>query len=260
MDLTTYQLDEGRFLGAWGTATGQRAANQDNGLLVSRAGHCLGLVADGMGGQAHGEVASEATINHYWEAFQQEDALQTPYYFLELNGYDVNTKLLNLGHHNPEYKGTGTTVSGFLLNEAAVYCLNVGDSRTYRYHTDTATIERLTKDHSLVQQLVDHKAITPEQAYHHPEKHVLTSALGSVPSQLKVDAYVYDDQSPVGDVFLATTDGIHDTLRDEEIRRILAEMTSMEQGIEQLVYTAFKQGSTDNLTACMVWVRPDDAL
>lgn len=201
----------------------------------------LYIIADGMGGHNAGEVASkiavETTINMLRSLKPPDDidnALKEAIIF-------ANSKIHNLAKASVELGGMGTTITACLVIENRMYVANVGDSRCYVVTKEGIT--KVTKDHSLVQQLIDEGSITEEQARKHPNKNIITRALGTNES-LEVDIITMDTTG-VEKVILCT-DGLSNEVTDAEMLHIIK--NNPENPCEQLVDLCKSKGGRDNVS------------
>jgi len=221
------------------TDTGrQRNANEDS-LYVAAP---LFVVADGMGGAQAGEVASKAAA----DAFAQGLSAQAPpEQALEETIAGANRTIHELARKDPALAGMGTTTTAAIVDLEAeeVAIGHVGDSRAYRLRG--TRFEQLTRDHSLVEEMRRKGQLTDAQAEDHPQRSIITRALGPEP-EVQVDLQTVPAQD--GDVFLICSDGLTTMLDDEQIARILTRATSLQNGVRALVDEANRAGGRDNIT------------
>jgi protein phosphatase len=220
------------------TDTGrQRNANEDS--LFVRAP--LFVIADGMGGAQAGEVASKAAA----ESFHGELPAAPPERILRETIEAANRTIHELARKDPSLTGMGTTTTAAILNPAAeeVAIGHVGDSRAYRLRG--GKLERLTRDHSLVEEMRRKGQLTDAQAEDHPQRSIITRALGPEP-EVEVDVQTVPAQP--GDVFLICSDGLTTMLDDEHISRLLTRATSMQSAVRALVDEANRAGGRDNIS------------
>jgi len=221
------------------TDTGrQRSANEDS--LFTRPP--LFVVADGMGGAQAGEVASKTAA----ETFDAELPPSPPEQVLRETIEAANRRVHELALSDPSLAGMGTTVTAAILDPAAeeVAIGHVGDSRAYRLRG--GKLERLTRDHSLVEEMRRKGQLTDAQAEDHPQRSIITRALGPEP-EVEVDVQTVPAQS--GDVFLICSDGLTTMLDDDHVARLLLRATSMESAVRALIDEANRAGGRDNITA-----------
>jgi len=229
------------------TDTGrQRNANEDS--LFTRAP--VFVVADGMGGAQAGEVASKAAA----ESFDRELPAAPPERILRETIETANRAIHERARRDPELAGMGTTTTAVLVNPEAeeVAIGHVGDSRAYRLRG--GRLEQLTRDHSLVEEMRRKGQLTDAQAEDHPQRSIITRALGPEP-EVEVDLQTVPAQP--GDVFLICSDGLTTMLGDEQIARILTRATSLDGAVRALVDEANRAGGRDNIT--VVAFRLEDA-
>jgi serine/threonine protein phosphatase PrpC len=220
------------------TDTGrQRNANEDS--YFTRAP--LFVVADGMGGAQAGEVASKAAA----ESFAGELPAGSPERMLEETIEGANRTIHELARKDPSLSGMGTTTTAAIVDlEAETVAIgHVGDSRAYRLRG--GRFEQLTRDHSLVEEMRRKGQITDAQAEDHPQRSIITRALGPEP-EVQVDVQTVPTQD--GDVFLICSDGLTTMLDDETIGRVLARATSLDAAVRTLVDEANRAGGRDNIT------------
>ncbi|HKO38325.1 MAG TPA: Stp1/IreP family PP2C-type Ser/Thr phosphatase [Solirubrobacterales bacterium] len=220
------------------TDTGrQRNANEDS--LYTKAP--LFVVADGMGGAQAGEVASRAAV----ESFEHDLPEAPPLRLLEETIEGANRTIHELARKDPGLAGMGTTTTAAIVDLEAeeVAIGHVGDSRAYRFRG--GRFEQLTRDHSLVEEMRRKGQLTDEQAEDHPQRSIITRALGPEP-EVQVDLQTVPAQD--GDVFLICSDGLTTMLDDEEIGRLLARATSLTAAVRALVDEANRAGGRDNIT------------
>jgi protein phosphatase len=224
---------------AFRTDTGrQRSANEDSFFVRPP----IFVVADGMGGAQAGEVASKAAA----DAFDRDLPAGAPESFLRETIEDANREIHELARDDPSRKGMGTTITAAIVNAEGeeVAIGHVGDSRAYRLRG--GRLERLTRDHSLVEEMRRKGQLTDAQAEEHPQRSIITRALGPEPD---VDVDVQTVPAKPGDVFLICSDGLTTMLGEEQIAKLLTGATSMEAATRALVDEANRAGGRDNITA-----------
>jgi PPM family protein phosphatase len=232
---------------AFRTDTGrQRNANEDS--FFTRAP--VFVVADGMGGAQAGEVASKAAA----EAFAGELASAPPERVLRETIEGANRSIHEHARDDPGLAGMGTTITAAIVDPEAeeVAIGHVGDSRAYRLRA--GKLERLTRDHSLVEEMRRKGQLTEAQAEDHPQRSIITRALGPEP-EVEVDLQTVPAQP--GDVFLICSDGLTTMLDDEHIARLLGRASTMQTAVRALVDEANRAGGRDNIT--VVAFRLEDA-
>jgi PPM family protein phosphatase len=220
------------------TDTGrQRNANEDSFFTKAP----LFVVADGMGGAQAGEVASKAAA----ESFATELPQAPPERVLEETIEGANRTIHELARKDPSLAGMGTTITAAIVDLGAeeVAIGHVGDSRAYRLRN--GRFEQLTRDHSLVEEMRRKGQLTDAQAEDHPQRSIITRALGPEP-EVQVDVQTVPAQA--GDVFLICSDGLTTMLDDETIGRLLARATSLQAAVRALIDEANRAGGRDNIT------------
>jgi PPM family protein phosphatase len=224
-----------------GTDTGrQRRANEDS--LLARSP--LFVVADGMGGAQAGEVASRIAVESFQEGLQ--DASQ-PERALATLALAANSRIHELSHSNAEQAGMGTTLTAVYVGEREVAIAHVGDSRAYCLRD--GELLRLTDDHSLVDELLRQGRLTPEEAVEHPQRSVITRALGPE-GTVEVDTRSF--QARPGDVYLLCSDGLTTMLDEETIAAIMRARPRLREAGEALIAAANEAGGRDNITVVLL--------
>jgi PPM family protein phosphatase len=225
-----------------------RSNNQDEVLVASP----LFAVADGMGGHVAGEVASLTAIEALRAAFVKDGTAAG----LVAATKEANRAVWDKAQHDPRLRGMGTTLVALALvregDEEQLAIVNVGDSRVYLLRQ--GELEQLTTDHRLVQELIDDGQLSEAEATYHPQRHVLTRALG-------VDAEVPADTLQVlpykGDRFLLCSDGLSGEVGESELASILRRIADPQEAAKELVAAAMANGGSDNITVVVVDVVDD---
>jgi serine/threonine protein phosphatase PrpC len=221
----------------------QRQANEDS--MLARAP--LFVVADGMGGAQAGEVASRTAV----QAFSNGLPAGPPAEALEASISVANRTIHDQAHSDASLSGMGTTITAVAVDSQReeVVIGHVGDSRAYRLRD--GIFQRLTRDHSLVEEMRRRGQITEEQAEDHPQRSIITRALGPEPEvQVDVQAVPADP----GDIFMLCSDGLTTMLTDERIRTLIEESPSLEAATRALVDEANIAGGRDNITVLLFQV------
>lgn len=233
-------------LSAAGSDIGRRRAmNQDSAATSPR----LLVVADGMGGHAHGEVASAVAVTSVMDIEKRLTA--------DLSGVDLTAelgtaldeaaaRLTTLAQDDPELRGTGTTVVAFLVDGTRIAIAHIGDSRAYMLRD--GELIRLTRDHTLVQSLVDEGRITEQEAATHPRRSWLMRTLQDG-SAAEPDLFVHT--GIVGDRYLICSDGLTAVLDDEMVREVLRSEPDRDAAVARFLRLANAGGGPDNIT-CIV--------
>ena len=208
------------------------------------------VVCDGMGGYRGGNIASSAAVKTISEritnSYRENMTSSSIKNLLVTSITNANFEIFDMAKANDELKGMGTTVVAALITKKAAYIAHAGDSRAYLIAD--GELRQVTKDHSVVQELVDSGEITREQAMDHPQKNLITRALG-VEEILKVDFTVEDIKGD--ETLLICTDGLTNEVTEDEILRVLSEKP-FEEVADVLVDMANENGGNDNITAVAI--------
>ncbi len=218
------------------------------------------ILADGMGGTNAGEVASKMAvegIQQYFDTINEPPSSEKVGDILRSAIVSSNHELIRHQKSHPETRNMGTTlVLGWVLGNK-LYLSWVGDSRAYCYHLDTGLFQ-LSKDHSMVQEMVDRGELTPEQAFYHPQSNIITQSMGEE-KRMPVPGFVeYNIQH--GDRILLCSDGLNGMIQDFEIEGILNSINDIETCGKQLIASANDAGGSDNITIILCDVLLVDAL
>lgn len=236
-----------RLAAASATDQGLHRSNNEDAFLVDDE-RALFAVADGMGGHRGGEVASQTAI----EALRAAVANGVPLHDA-ISG--ANTAVRARAAGNDELTGMGTTMTALIaIGGHQLLVGHVGDSRAYLLHD--GTLRRATDDHSLVEELVREGRLTPEQAESHPQRAIVTRALG-VDERVDVDLYTLDIE--VGDRIVLCSDGLTTMVRERDIERLARTEPDPQRLAEGLVAAANAAGGDDNITVVVVDVLEVDA-
>lgn len=235
-----------------GTDVGlMRDNNQDSYTACELAGGAvLAVVCDGMGGAAEGALASSTAVKKireriagsYCDGMSDLSVKSLLISTLE----NANKDIYNLSLTDEKYEGMGTTVVAAILTDKFVYIAHAGDSRAYMI--TSGNLVQLTRDHSVVQSMIENGEITVEEAVNHPKKHIITRALG-VDSEIKIDfcQEEFDD----GEILLLCTDGLTNFCKPDEILNLLGDDAYFEYA-GRLVSAANRNGGGDNITVVAV--------
>ena len=223
-----------------GTDTGlQRRANEDSLLVRSP----LFVVADGMGGAQAGEVASRVAVETFHQGLRDGTDVERS---LIAQVEEANSHINELSHRRAEHAGMGTTITVVYVGEQEVSIAHVGDSRAYCMRE--RELVRLTDDHSLVDELIREGKLTPEEAEEHPQRSVITRALGP---EATVEVDVRSFRGRPEDVYLICSDGLTTMLSEPELLEILLAHDSLHEGGEALIAAANAAGGKDNITVVL---------
>ena len=216
----------------------QRQGNEDNYFVRAP----LFVVADGMGGAQAGEVASEMAVESFDGGLPDGPPADGLVSLIEA----ANRRIHDRSRAESQRAGMGTTVTAAYVGEREVTIAHVGDSRAYVLRDGELT--RLTRDHSLVGELVARGKLTEEQAETHPQRSVITRALGPEPD-VQVDVQAY--QARAGDVFMVCSDGLTSMVPEARVREILQAAGSLEAAGRELIAAANDAGGRDNITVIL---------
>ncbi|HVL94546.1 MAG TPA: Stp1/IreP family PP2C-type Ser/Thr phosphatase [Solirubrobacteraceae bacterium] len=217
----------------------QRQGNEDNFFVQSP----LFVVADGMGGAQAGEVAAQMAVEAFRDGLGDGAALDG----LVETIRRANRHIHDASRSEAQHQGMGTTCTAIYVGEDEVALAHVGDSRCYLFRDGDLT--RLTRDHSLVGELIDRGKLTEEQAEVHPQRSVITRALGAEPD-VRVDTERVEARG--GDLFLLCSDGLTSMIREPALVAILQEGESLETTGRRLIAAANDAGGRDNITVVLL--------
>ncbi len=234
------------------TDVGQkRKINQDSVFVSTEpVGNLpnLFIVADGMGGHNAGDFASRYAVNAVREAIEVSREVN-PVKLISEAIRLANEGILAEAEAHEEMRGMGTTIVVTTILGNYAYTANVGDSRLYLYDGE---LRQITKDHSLVEEMVRLGELTEEQAKNHPDRHIITRALGAAET---VEPDFFDYRLHPENILLMCSDGLSNMVDDDEIRQIMEQPISAEEKADTLVGTANDNGGTDNIA--VIIIEPD---
>lgn len=224
----------------------KRALNEDYGLYYESSDFKIYVVADGMGGHNAGEVASKMASERIVDYVKSNFSKTNEDELIATAIEEVNKEIFNYSMTSDNLSGMGTTVTACLITKNNVYIANVGDSSCMGIKN--GTIQKITKDHSLVQELIDSGTISESEAANHPKKNIITRALGTS-ALVKVD--VFNVKNGEYDILLLCSDGLTNEITKEEILEIINSNSSDEKAAEELVDRAKEKGGRDNITVLL---------
>ena len=230
-----------------------RKENQDACAVCQHeeSGHTLCVVCDGMGGAAGGKLASRIAVDTFMTEMQKVLRRDmTPEQLREASSYAVvlaNRAIRDAAEASVDCRGRGTTLGSAVSDDGGAVLSNVGDSRAY--HITADGIHRVTKDHSLVESMVDRGDITAEEARHHPNRNLITRALGPDMSALS-DEYICPLEP--GDFLLLCSDGLVDTVTDQEMLFEVIHGDDLNTCLDRLLAISKSHGASDNVTAVLM--------
>lgn len=250
-----------RFSGA--TDIGRKRSHNEDSIYLPTDLRLV-IVADGMGGHASGDVASQlavSTVVSHFHATEDDQTITWPYKVDRDIRADVNRMVTSVMLANLEIyerakadsgsKGMGTTcVAVYFLDDQCIIG-HVGDSRVYRYRQ--RELAQLTEDHSLINDYIKMKRVTPEEAENWPHKNVIVRALG-MKDTVQVD--IITEHLRIGDCYLLCSDGLCGMLNDDTIAHIIQDSPDLDRAVERLITAANEEGGVDNISAVLARIEP----
>lgn len=256
---TSFPLDNARVRFAGDTNIGRKRDHNEDSIALPETGERIAIVCDGMGGHASGEVASrlavELIVDHFTETGKQQ-VLTWPYKVDRDLRKDVNRMITGVMLANLEiwersqresrFKGMGTTCVAMYFLDDHLIIGHVGDSRCYRVRG--AEMTQMTEDHSLINDYIRMKRVTPEEAENWPHKNVIVRALGMKES-VQVD--IFTEVPRVGDTYMLCSDGLTGMLKDDTIQHILMTERDLDRAVDRLITAANEEGGVDNISVVL---------
>jgi PPM family protein phosphatase len=241
----------------------KRPHNEDSTITDGRSG--LVILADGMGGYKAGEVASALAVTNILNGITEGLKKVKKGQVDETAGFyheslvvretvvQTNSDIFNTAKADPQCQGMGTTIVVGLFHDNILSIAHVGDSRLYRLRNNE--LQQITKDHSLIQELIDRGLYTPEEAHANTPKNLVTRAMGI---EADVDVDLAEESVISGDIYMLCSDGLNDMVKDEEIHLTLSKYSAnLAQTADKLVEFANKRGGKDNISIILVRVLED---
>jgi protein phosphatase len=253
--------EESSMYAAGGTHVGLvRSQNQDNYFLCpTQIGPLpnLFIVADGMGGHKAGDIASKVAVDTFVEGVRNynSDVLIGSDFYSDLMVSELHVagkKILEMSESNEDFDGMGTTFSACVVTEDKIYMAHIGDSRIYAISSDYQ-IKQLTKDHTLVNELLQEGKITAEEAKIHPRRNILTKVIGTT---LPLGADCGNVMRLGVDSLLLCSDGLSNMVDEETLVNIVNGRGHVDHRIDYLIKKALERGGLDNITAVLVELTP----
>lgn len=227
-----------------------RNKNQDQAAVNANVkDQVIAVVCDGMGGHRSGEIASRVVMDHVLSCFDIIPPFATPEElkkWLQETIVECDQIVKRMAMQNVEHQGMGTTIVVAIFMDNKLYISHVGDSRAYILKD--GQLKQITKDHTLVNELVDRGAITPESAEHHVQKNVLTQAIGA-PAELKPSLIEMDFEDGL---LMLCSDGLYNCLDNETIKEILLKDTKVVEKVIELIDQANENGGSDNIGVAII--------
>ena len=233
------------------SSVGKVRGNNEDFFHVPRDEHDVPLfvVADGMGGMNAGEIASALAVADVVTCVRRQNRRVTDKPLLLRKAVtQANTTVFKTARSDIHYVNMGTTLVCALLDGDRIHIANVGDSRCYLL--SGPSFEQVSVDHSYVQEMLSQGLITPEEAKHHPNRNLITRAVGS---ERFVTADVFTRPFLPGDRLLLASDGLTGMIEPELLRQVLAEENDCEQAVRRLITLANDAGGRDNITAVVIY-------
>lgn len=227
------------------TNIGNSRKNNEDSYLIMEPQNIKAIlaVADGMGGHNAGEIASKIaidTINEFSFDFEKDIVDQ-----IEMAVKKANKNIFNYSAENDKYNDMGTTLTLSIIKDKNLYFGHVGDSRIYVYDNQ---LKQITKDHSLVNDMVENETINPDEAFDHPNKNIITQALGV---DKKLEIQVGETNINNDDIVMLCTDGLTDMIRFENMENVFQQNSEVETILDTLGNIALQNGGKDNITIIM---------
>jgi PPM family protein phosphatase len=259
---SSFPLDGARVRFAGDTNIGRKRDHNEDSIALPESGERLAIVCDGMGGHASGEVASrlavELIVDHFTETGKQQ-VLTWPYKVdrdlrKDINRMVTGVMLANLeiwerSQREARFKGMGTTCVALYFLDDHLIIGHVGDSRCYRVRGTELT--QMTEDHSLINDYIRMKRVTPEEAENWPHKNVIVRALGMKES-VQVD--ILTEKPHVGDTYMLCSDGLTGMIKDDQIQHILMTEKDLDRACTRLIQAANEEGGVDNISVVLARV------
>ncbi len=224
-----------------------RKQNQDCYDIIELHGSIFAVVLDGMGGPLGGEIASslardkirEVIVNTYTEDMTEDSTI----HLINTALNEANSAVFNRAKEDLEHGNMGTTAVLAAIKGEHTYVASIGDSRAYLY--SAGELSRITHDHSVVQEMLDGGGITEAEALIHPQRNIITRALGT---KHRIEADLFEVEAKSGDKILLCSDGLTNMVVDKQIEHVLSETEGIQSAVESLLDMAMSAGATDNVT------------
>lgn len=224
----------------------KRSLNEDYAGYLEKENYKIYVVADGMGGHNAGEVASkmavEAIVNYISENINNKNYNE----ILKKAIKTANNEIYDFASTSEKLNGMGTTVTACLVINNKGFVANVGDSSCFLIRNNK--IKKITKDHSLVQELLDLGTISEEEAFNHPKKNIITRAVGTS-KEILIDVFEIDILKD--DIIMLCSDGLTNEIQKNRVLEILNSAKSLKNACEKLVLEAKNNGGRDNITVLL---------
>jgi PPM family protein phosphatase len=231
-----------------------REVNEDSGDVWVEGSFILAAVLDGLGGHQAGDVASQMALQDLKEAFAEVDFGEDEKGWKDWFRRTIrksNERIFNYSLQNEDYQGMGTTIVAALFLKECCLVAHAGDSRFYKFVDNK--LQLVTEDHSLVQELVQSGQISKAEAEIHPQRNVITRALGTEETiEIDIRSFAYEGNEQ----FLLCTDGLNDMTSEQEVKAVLAGDAPLQEKASSLLQLALDAGGEDNIT--LILLKQDD--
>lgn len=224
----------------------KRKLNEDSACYLERQNFKIYVVADGMGGHNAGEVASKMAAEQIVKYVDDNYSLEDEETLISKAVKTANEEIFEFSKTNDKLNGMGTTVTACLITTNSIYVANVGDSCCIALRN--GELKKITKDHSLVQELLDSGSISELEAINHPKKNIITRALGT---NIDVNVDVFKIENHEYDLLILCSDGLTNELTKDEILRIIKRENNYINMANDLVNLAKEKGGRDNITVLL---------
>lgn len=224
----------------------KRTLNEDFASYLEKEEFKIYVVADGMGGHNAGEVASKMAAQRIVSYVSENFLFEKVEELIVAAIKKVNEDIFKFSNTNETLNGMGTTVTACFINKKFIHVANVGDSCCFVIRNNE--IKKITKDHSLVQELVDSGSISEKEAENHPKKNIITRALGTS-NTVSIDVFQLENNE--NDIYILCSDGLTNELTREEILKVVIEEENYTNMANKLVYLAKEKGGRDNITVLL---------
>ena len=228
------------------TDQGTREYQQDAAKAVTDGRSAMAVLCDGMGGLKHGEMASDQTVQHFLRDLEEAWPIQNIPGFLEEEARRMDRLVSTLTDEQHHKLDAGTTIVSAIICEGLLHWMSVGDSRLYVLGND---ITQITRDHSLVEEMVTLGEINREQARNHAQKNIITRAIGGYDT---VEAEMFSVDLKPKDRILMCSDGLSNMVEDSEILKIVKMSPDIDTAVARLVCLANENGGKDNITVMII--------
>jgi len=225
--------------------------NEDSFFAGKISDIYLAVVCDGVGGAKGGNIASSYAVKSFVDTVRKTLKNSSTSNYRDILFVAVakaNERVFYLAKEDNELIGMGTTMVACIFDGSGYYAINIGDSRMYLINDKDGSMDQITKDHSLVQELVDRGEMTKEQAAKSPHRNIITRSLGS---DDVVKADFYENKYENG-IFLLCSDGLHDYVDESDIAKYISQYDNIDHCVDELITKANENGGGDNITAVII--------